>query len=467
MKRETEERGGAKNFGGLGLHRDTFVTRSGVELSPLSQELMRNQATINIGTIGHVAHGKSTIVKAISGVKTVRFKSELERNITIKLGYANAKIYKCVGGACERPGCYIATSSSHRPPKACKNRECGGKIVLERHVSFVDCPGHDILMATMLTGAAIMDAAILVIAANEPCPQPQTLEHLNAIEVVDLSKVIILQNKIDLLTREQALENHDKIKAFTRGSIAGKSPIVPISAQIGCNLDAALDFMVNYIPVPQRDYASPPKVLVVRSFDINKPGCKPQNYKGGVIGGCLTHGYIEVGDYLEIRPGVIERKGSEFTCTPVKTKVVSLFAESNALKIAVPGGLVGIGTELDPVLCRGDKLLGQVLGAPGTLPDVFSELVLRHKLFEKIFQQGMKITNIQKITAGEQLLLSVGSSSTRAQARAVSENELSLMLARPVCAALGDSISISRKIKDHWRLVGSGEIVGGKSVAIK
>ena len=65
------------------------------KLHPLSPEIISQQATINIGTIGHVAHGKSTLVKAVSGVKTVRFKSELERNITIKLGYANAKIYQC------------------------------------------------------------------------------------------------------------------------------------------------------------------------------------------------------------------------------------------------------------------------------------------------------------------------------------------------------------------------------------
>ncbi|KAH0854872.1 hypothetical protein HID58_031356, partial [Brassica napus] len=90
-------------------------------LHPLSPEVISRQATINIGTIGHVAHGKSTVVKAISGsmedshvafvlfsvlVQTVRFKNELERNITIKLGYANAKIYKCEDEKCPRPMCY-------------------------------------------------------------------------------------------------------------------------------------------------------------------------------------------------------------------------------------------------------------------------------------------------------------------------------------------------------------------------
>lgn len=435
----------------------------GVVLDPLNYEIMRNQATINIGTIGHVAHGKSTIVKAISGVKTVRFKSELERNITIKLGYANAKIYRCTGGECGRPECYIATSSTQKEPKQCGKKGCAGKMVLERHISFVDCPGHDILMATMLTGAAIMDAAILVIAANEPCPQPQTLEHLNAIEVVDLHKIIILQNKIDLLTREQALENHDQIRSFTKGSIARHSPIVPISAQIGCNLDATLDFIVNYIPVPQRDYGTPPRVLVIRSFDINKPGCKPADYKGGVIGGCLTNGHIEVGCTLEVRPGIVEKRNGKLTCRPVRTKVMSLFAEANPLKIAVPGGLVGIGTELDPFFCRGDKLVGQVLGRPGSLPDVLCELVLRYRLFEQLAQQEARA---QKLSPREQLLINVGSSSTRAQVTSVSGDSVSLVLARPVCAAMGERVSISRKVREHWRLLGAGEITSGTSIQV-
>jgi translation initiation factor 2 subunit 3 len=126
------------------------------ELSPLSPEIIARQATINIGTIGHVAHGKSTVVKAISGVQTVRFKNELERNITIKLGYANAKIYKCQNEECPRPTCYKSYKSDKEVNPTCEREGCGGTMKLLRHVSFVDCPGHDILMSTMLSGAAVM-----------------------------------------------------------------------------------------------------------------------------------------------------------------------------------------------------------------------------------------------------------------------------------------------------------------------
>ena len=104
-------------------------------LTPLSPEIISRQATINIGTIGHVAHGKSTVVKAISGVQTVRFKNELERNITIKLGYANAKIYKCDNEECPRPTCFKSFKSDKEVDPPCEREGCGGTLRLLRHVS--------------------------------------------------------------------------------------------------------------------------------------------------------------------------------------------------------------------------------------------------------------------------------------------------------------------------------------------
>lgn len=104
-------------------------------LTPLTDYIIARQATINIGTIGHVAHGKSTVVKAISGVQTVRFKNELERNITIKLGYANAKIYKCDSPECPRPTCYRSFKSEKEVDPPCERDGCEGTYRLIRHVS--------------------------------------------------------------------------------------------------------------------------------------------------------------------------------------------------------------------------------------------------------------------------------------------------------------------------------------------
>eukprot|EP00953_Heterococcus_sp_UTEX-ZZ885_P018302 10222-Heterococcus_DN1.PRE.1 len=209
------------------LHKQDLATLNPSSLTPLSPEVISRQATINIGTIGHVAHGKSTVVKSISGVQTVRFKNELERNITIKLGYANAKIFKAEEGAVAgQLGNFCSKGSAH----ADTFTENGKEWHLQRHVSFVDCPGHDILMATMLNGAAVMDAALLLVAGNEPCPQPQTSEHLAAVEIMRLQNIIILQNKVDLVKQDAALLQHEQIKKFVAGTVADDAPIIPISA---------------------------------------------------------------------------------------------------------------------------------------------------------------------------------------------------------------------------------------------
>ncbi|MGD2142104.1 MAG: translation initiation factor IF-2 subunit gamma, partial [Candidatus Bathyarchaeota archaeon] len=175
-----------------------------------------SQPEINIGTIGHVDHGKTTLVQALTGIWASRHSEELKRGITIKLGYADVGIYKCPD--CEAPECYY--TSPECP-------QCGGEAEFQRAVSFVDAPGHEILMATMLSGAAVMDGAILVIAADERCPQPQTREHLAAIDIVGLKDIVIVQNKIDIVTREDAIRNYNDIMKFIEGSVAENAPIIP------------------------------------------------------------------------------------------------------------------------------------------------------------------------------------------------------------------------------------------------
>lgn len=266
--------------------------------------MISRQATINIGTIGHVAHGKSTVVKAISGINTVKHMDEQVRSITIKLGYANSKIFKCP--KCPNPDSYQSFSSSE--PDQIQCQKCKSDLELIRHVSFVDCPGHDILMATMLTGAAVMDAALLLISSEMDCPQPQTMEHLAAVQIMNLNKIIILQNKIDLifLQQEKAQENYKQIKNFIQGTNAENSPIIPISAQFRYNIDFVLQYICEYIPIPKRLINSPLKMIVIRSFDVNKPGSSINDLKGGIAGGSILQGVIKVGDEIEIRPGIVE-----------------------------------------------------------------------------------------------------------------------------------------------------------------
>jgi len=439
------------------------------KLHPLSQEIISRQATINIGTIGHVAHGKSTVVKAISGVQTVRFKNELERNITIKLGYANAKVYKCDNPLCPRPDCYRSYGSSKEDVVPCERAGCTGKLRLIRHVSFVDCPGHDILMATMLNGAAVMDAALLLIAGNESCPQPQTSEHLAAIEIMKLKHMIILQNKIDLVKETQAKEQYEQILRFVKGTIAEGSPIVPISAQLKYNIEVICEYIVKNIPIPTRDFLSQPRLIVIRSFDVNKPGCEVDDLKGGVAGGSILRGVLKVGQEIEIRPGIISKDTEgKLKCQPIFSKILSLHTENNDLQYAAPGGLIGVGTKIDPTLCRADRMVGQVLGTVGALPDIYTEIEISYFLLRRLLgvktEGDKKGAKVQKLAKNEMLMVNIGSLSTGSRVLAVKADLAKIVLTQPVCTEIGEKIALSRRVDRHWRLIGWGEIRRGVTI---
>uniref|UniRef100_A0A2K6A359 protein-synthesizing GTPase n=1 Tax=Mandrillus leucophaeus TaxID=9568 RepID=A0A2K6A359_MANLE len=262
-----------------------LATLSVTRLMPLSHEVISRQVTVNIGTICHVAHEKSTLVKAISGVETVRFKNELEINITIKLGYANANIYNLDDPSWPRPECYRSS--------------------------------------------AVMDAALLFIAGNESFPQHQTSEHLAAIEIMKLKRNLILQNKIDL-----AKEQCEQIFAFVQGTVAEGVPIIPILVQ---------SKYIKKIPVLSKDFTSEPQLIVIRFFDVKKPDCEVDDLKGGEAAGgsVLLKGVLKVGQEIEVRPGIVSKDSEEkLTCKPIFSKIVSLFGEHNDLQYSAPGSLI-------------------------------------------------------------------------------------------------------------------------------
>jgi translation initiation factor 2 subunit 3 len=325
----------------------------------------RRQPEVNIGTAGHVDHGKTTLVQALTGVWTARHSEELKRGMTIKLGYADGEIWYCEGAE---------GIEAYQPfPELCPD---GTVPRLLRKVSYVDAPGHEILMATMLSGAALMDGALLVIAANEKCPQPQTYEHLMALDIVGVHNIVIVQNKVDVVTPERAKENYREIKEFVKGTFAEKAPIIPVSALHRVNIDAVTMAIEKFIPTPKRDPTKPPLMFIVRSFDVNKPGTPVEELKGGVVGGSLIQGVLRVGDEVEIAPGVrVEEKG-RVKYEPIVTEVVSLRFGDLEVKEAKPGGLVAVGTKLDPALAKADNLVGNVLGKPGHLPPVRNTLRL-------------------------------------------------------------------------------------------
>lgn len=329
--------------------------------------------------------------------------------------------------------------------------------------SFVDCPGHDILMSTMLSGAAVMDAALLLIAGNESCPQPQTSEHLAAIEIMKLDKIIILQNKVDLMREEAAQQHYQSILKFIRGTVAGKSPVIPISAQLKFNVDAVLDSLVNTIPIPPRDFTQDPYMIVIRSFDVNKPGAEISDLRGGVAGGSILHGVLKLGDEIEIRPGIVTRddKGA-LQCKPIFSRIVSLNSESNDLKYAVPGGLIGVGTRIDPTLCRADRLVGHVLGLKGRLPEIYSEIEINFYLLRRLLgvrTADGKQAKVAKLAKNEVIMVNIGSTSTGAKVSAIKNDAAKLVLTTPACTNIGEKVALSRRIEKHWRLIGWATIV--------
>ncbi|KAA0154772.1 hypothetical protein FNF29_02301 [Cafeteria roenbergensis] len=432
-------------------------------LTPSSLEVISRQATINIGTIGHVAHGKSTIVKAISGVTTVKYKKEMARNITIKLGYANAKIFRSL----DAPFVYTARGSEHVDEFEMTDSTGATRTMrLVRHVSFVDCPGHDILMATMLNGAAVMDAALLLIAANKECPQPQTLEHLAAVEIMQLQNIIVVQNKIDLVKPEEGLAHFKQIKDFVGGTIAESAPVIPVSAQLGYNVDLVSQFIARKVPTPLRDFLSTPRLLVIRSFDVNKPGHDARKVHGGVAGGSILQGVLRIGDEIEVRPGIVHKdsKTGRSTCQVIHSRITSLMAEENALQFAVPGGLIGVGTLIDPTLTRSDRLVGQVLGHRGKLPVVYTSITVSFTLLARLLglsALGGKKVKVAKLTRGEALMVNVGSTSTGGKVHSVKGGHAVIELVQPVCTTVGEKVALSRKFDKNWRLIGWGEISDG------
>lgn len=415
-------------------------------MSSKKSAALPKQPEVNIGTIGHVDHGKTTLVQALTGVWASRHSEELKRGITIKLGYADMPVYKC-------PKCEPPKNYSTQP--VCPN--CGSKATFARAVSFVDAPGHEALMATMLSGAAIMDGAILVIAADEPCPQPQTREHLAATEIIGIKNIVIVQSKIDIVNEKRARESYEEIKNFVKGTIAENAPIIPVSAQHRVNIDVLIQALEEFIPTPKRDETKTPMMYVVRSFDVNKPGTPIEKLEGGVIGGTIVQGKFVFGDEIEIRPGITTEKEEKNAYNPLFSEIVSLHAGGRNVEEAHCGGLVGVGTLLDPSLSKADGLTGNMVGKSGMLPQTLSELTLETHILERAV--GTKeLIKVEEISMGETLLLHVGAAITVGKVTSIKKDTVTVKLTRQVCARADSRVAISRKITGRWRFIGYGMI---------
>lgn len=387
---------------------------------------------LNVGMVGHIDHGKTTLLYALSGKFADVHSEELKRGITIKLGYADVVLRKNKDG-------YSVVD---------------GEAV--RYITFVDTPGHEMLMATMLSGAAIIDAAILLVAANEGI-KPQTREHLVALQAKKINKIIIVQNKIDLVTKEQVIKNYNDIKEFVKGTIAENAPIIPVSAQQKINIDKIYKALAE-MQVPERDLNSKPLFVIARSFDINRPGTLAKDLHGGVLGGALKRGVLKVGDEIEIKPGLNIIEKNQRIYETVKTKIISLHRGDFEIKEAGPGGSLAIETELDMSLTKADNLSGCVAGLAGSLPDIKNKLKLKITLFDRVLGIEEKI-NVENLKASELLMLSVNTSISVGKVVRTDNKTAEMELNIPVIVFPGDNVGLARNFGGHWRLVGFGEVI--------
>jgi len=404
------------------------------------------QPEVNIGLVGHVDHGKTTLTQALSGVWTDTHSEERKRGISIKLGYADTAFYQ------DDQGQFYATGK----------RPDGGEDVeseLKRVVSFVDAPGHETLMAIMITGASIMDGAMLMIAANETCPQPQTREHLMALEIAGIENIVIVQNKIDLVSKERALESHKEIKAFLKGTIAENAPVIPVSAHHDVNLDVLIQAIEATIPTPDRSKDKRSIMHVARSFDINRPGTRPSKLKGGVIGGSIVEGEFNQGDTIVIGPGRKIEKGNKATWEPIEAVVSSMQGGGLSLDKMHAGGLCGMATYLDPSITSSDNLSGQVVARKGDLPEIHSSLSISVSLMSHMVAgDGESPEKIQPLRNNEMLMLNVATATSVGVTKNAEKTRTDLELRLPICADKGQRISLSRRIGSRWRLIGYGTI---------
>ena len=407
------------------------------------------QPEVNIGLVGHVDHGKTTLVQALSGSWTDKHSEEMKRGISIRLGYADATFRRCPG--VDAPECYTV------------DEECEDGAASEpvRTVSFVDAPGHETLMATMLSGASIMDGAVLVVSATEDVPQAQTEEHLMALDLIGIENIVIAQNKVDLVDRDRAVDNYEQIREFVDGTVAADAPIVPVSAGQEVNMDLLIDAIESEIPTPDRDPDEAARMYAARSFDINRPGATAEELSGGVVGGSLVAGELSVGDGIEIRPGREVDEEGQTEWRPLETTVRSLQAGGNGVETARPGGLLGVGTGLDPSLAKGDALAGQVVGEPGTLPPTREAFEMQVDLLDRVVggeDDESGDSDIEAISTGEPLMLTVGTATTVGAVTSARDGECEVSLKRPVCAESGAQIAINRRVGSRWRLIGVGTL---------
>lgn len=416
----------------------------------------------NIALVGHVMNGKTTLVKALTGIETKRDSAEQASGRTIKLGYANCILWQC--DICGN----ISTTSQNEYTK--KNRPfCCGKELSEKHrISFLDCPGHHSYIRNMVKGTSVVDGAIIVVDSRGDKLGPQTIEHLSVLEVLGVKNVIIAQNKVDLVTKEKCVQNYRMIQKELSGSSFEHCKIIPISAQKNTGMDffrrellSMIDRVSEREKGEKREEKSEQDCVfsVIRSFDINKPGSTIDQLKGGVLGVSISQGKLRCGDCVTLLPGILRMVNGVVKNFPVKTKVNTIYSENFQLQEAEKGGLYGIGTCVDPFLTRQDQCVG-ILGV--VRKDEQTKLDIVNRISMRIFKLKTedKGDKGDKITVGGEYKLIIGSNVVKGRVNQVAKRckgknkgkLVEMVLSQPICTIDKKCLIYSTK----WKFLGYG-----------
>ena len=426
------------------------------------EDSINNQPIMNIGMLGSVADGKSTCVLKLTGTKTQRHSNEMKRNITIKPGYANLKIWE------DQDGNLHSTNSKPKTYQTKSKEDC--KLV--HHLSFVDCPGHHELILTMLGSINLMSGVIVVVSAAEPISKkPQLLQHLAAVKIAKFdrvslgsdgfaSRVIVILNKLDLVSKEVALERKHELEKLLRKLDIRPKVIIPTCLNKKIGVEWVLHEIMNVFPpqLTKNDILMNKKQLhfgVTRSFDVNRSGIMYNQVIGGVIGGSLLSGNLESGTRIEIRPGIIGKtRDGQMNCIPIKTTVLSIQSDKEKLMKISSGGLMALGTDIDPFYCKDDNLAGNYIGLEGDMPHVYNSIEM-NCILTNDFDGDWEPKNNDIVN------LQIGTLSIDSKVKRFNKETIEFLLSRPVCVNEGSLILISIKRNKSIRLVGYGNLIGG------
>jgi translation initiation factor 2 subunit 3 len=427
-------------------------------------ESMKYQPIENIGMVGHVADGKSTIVQKITQKVTQQHSAEKKQNVTIRLGYANAKIFKCP--VCPNPECYKSSPSS-MTMLLCPDCNDDVECELVRHVSFVDCPGHNLFTSTMLNGTSIMDTTILVEACNNPeIPAPQTKEHLMALKISNLPNIVVCVNKLDLMNQQKASHILTKFRDDLQDTSVEHSDILPMSANFDVNIDLLLKYIAER-PLPtieDKQINKKFKMIIIRSFNSNKINEKYDEIKGGVIGGSVTQGTLNIGDKILIKPGHAKKnpdydatnlETKRYICVPFKTTILSINSDKTDMTTAISGGLIGVGTTIDPSFVVNDMMVGNVAVSLDNTDEIYEDIKIKYNNMSSI-----------KINKKDIVIVNHNACNNNATVRGMSKDGTIILSLnnKPLCANIGDKITISKKSNENtFVIIGNGEIIDGNS----